>query len=143
MRVIWFFGLTAAACEDLRFRQVSFVTLLLLAVPGIGHLWYVWNQGLEAVGLHAAAATLAVMMLLLSKITEGAIGEGDGLFFLVSACYLDIWDLGILFLGSLGISCGWGMVLLLRRNMKQTIPFLTCAWPIGLWGLWRYFEVQG
>lgn len=141
MLIIWFLGLTAAAWEDLKTRQVSFLTLLLLAVPGIGNLWYVWNQGFTAVGMHGASVILAVMMILLSNLTEGAIGEGDGLFFLVSACYLDIWDLGILFLGSLGISCGWGAILMLRRDMSHTIPFLACAWLVGLWILWRSLQL--
>ncbi len=133
MSYVWLLGLTLAAWEDMKYRQVSFLALVLLLVPGIWNLWCVWNQGTAEVGLYLAAAVVGVGMLLLSKATRGAMGEGDGLFFLVSACYLDIGEICILFLGSLGICCVWGVLLTLRGSRKTAIPFLTCAWPVGIW----------
>ena len=138
MKGCWFLGLTLAAWEDFRSRRVSCWLLLVLLAPGI------WNMYSSDLAGHLSAALTGVSMLLLSKVTRGALGEGDGWFFLLSACYLDAGEITVLFLGSLGISCVWGMVLLMggclgqtRRMSYETIPFLTCAWPVGACLLWQ------
>lgn len=123
----WLLCLTAAALEDLRTRQVSLGYLLAGTIPGI------WNLCSSDISEHLWAVSIGVTMLLISKATRGALGEGDGWFFLFSAFYWGVGRLSLLFFGSLGIGCIWGMILLVRGKRNASIPLLTCAWPIGVW----------
>lgn len=134
MKRLWLVMLTVAAWEDLRERQVSMMLLMCFFIPGM------WNMCIADGKVHWWAMLTGLGMLLLSKVTDGSLGKGDGCFFLVSACYLNFKEINLLFLGSLGISCVWAMVLLVKRywtkdmgKVKDTIPFLTCAWPVGVW----------
>ena len=136
MKYVWLVGLTLAAWEDVRYRQISIFVLFFLGVFGLWNLYEAWNLGVSVLGQYLAAASIGIVMLLLSKATEGALGDGDGLFFLVSACYLMLDEIIILFLGSLEIACIWGMVLFLKKRRNTTIPFLSCAWPVGMMIAW-------
>ncbi len=131
MRWFWLAGLTLAAGEDLRSREFPWWILWLWLIPGAANLL------LTDTADHLLAAGVGLVMLLLSKATEGALGEGDGLFFLLSACYLGFLETAALFLASLGVSCIWGISLLLRERWKggamETVPFLACAWFPGVW----------
>lgn len=82
-------------------------------------------------------------ILIVSKLTRGAIGEGDGWFFVASAGYLVIEEEGILLISGLIVSWCWSIGLVLYRiwnkgnNRKDTLPFLACMWPAGIWLLIR------
>lgn len=137
MRWFWLLGLTLAAWEDLRSREFPYWIFWLWLIPGIG---YAVADGILK---HLAAASVGVGLLLVSRATRGALGLGDGLFFLLSACYLDLREIGLLLMMSLGISGIWSMVVILKSCMTQTdgsrsrtIPFLVCTWLPGLWLAW-------
>ena len=81
-------------------------------------------------------------MLLTAWATGGALGAGDGLFFLMSACYLDLRETAFLLLAGLGISGIWSMAVILQSHMGSgrrpgTVPFLTCVWLPGVWLICR------
>lgn len=168
MKILWMVILIAAAYQDLRERQVS-VPLLVIGA-GMGILGSCLMAGemyrgmleiridaervdllVKAVKIPAArigkAAGIGGTMLILAKLTRGAIGCGDGLFFLMSACYWDWKYLMVLFLGALGVSSAWGMILLMKRQwsrggihagkMVETIPFLTCCLVPGVYLVWN------
>lgn len=133
MRWFWMLGLTLAALEDWEKRELPYWLLWLWLVPGI------CNVAAGDVWQHLGAASVGAGMLLVSFATRGALGAGDGLFFLMSACYLDLRETVFLFLIGLGISAFWSMALFMRGCLtasgreRGTIPFLTCAWLPGLW----------
>ena len=83
-----------AAWQDWRWRSLSMRFLLAAGVIGIG-LSAVLNRTLLQV---VSSASVGGLLLLLSKWTEGGIGEGDGWFFVVSGCYIDWQDNLCLFL---------------------------------------------
>ncbi len=79
-----------------------------------------------------------LLLLLLCRLADNAIGSGDGLFLLVGGCYLPLTGLTLLLLTGIFLS-GLLAILLLslgrfrRRSMrKATIPFIPCMLP-GLW----------
>lgn len=132
----WLLCLTIAALEDLKTRQISLILLLAGTIPGI------WNlcRHSSDISAHLWAALTGIFMLILSRITEGALGEGDGWFFLFSALYWDAGKVMLLFLGGLVIGCIWGAGLFMHRRwrgnpkeLNASIPFLTCVWPVGVW----------
>ena len=105
----------------------------LLLVPGIVNMCMTDVRG------HLAAASVGAAMILMSYATRGALGMGDGLFFLLSACFLSFQEELLLFFLGLGLSSVWSMGIVLcaffagRDTRSRTIPFLACVWPAGVW----------
>ncbi len=97
-----------------------------------------------AVRLAAPAAQLSelllsflpgLLLLLLCRLTDHAVGSGDGLFLLIGGCYLSLTGLTLLLLTGIFLS-GLAAILLLslgrflRRSVrKSTIPFIPCMLP--------------
>ncbi|MCI8515269.1 MAG: hypothetical protein HFG75_00045 [Hungatella sp.] len=133
MRWFWFLCLTLAAVSDKRTRSVS---CRLLIVCGLCGFFYGWSTGITG---HLVGVLAGAGILTLGRITRGAMGSGDGWFILASAGYLTAEETWILLLGSFGISWLLAMVMILARAggggdiRNDTIPFLTCMWPVGLW----------
>lgn len=76
---------------------------------------------------------------MISRLTRGAVGEGDGWFFVVTGIYLGLWDnitlllYGLLFcsLFSLGIIV-WGVIMNVNVSKKR-LPFLPFLLAPGIW----------
>ncbi len=139
MRCFWLACLTLGAMSDMRDREVS---IRLLAVCGAVGLWAALGDGIEKhiPGMAAGAAILAV-----SRVTEGKIGIGDGLFFMASAGYLTAPETWLLLLGGLTVSWVWsiaemtGAIWSGKKLSGKTIPFLVCLWPAGIWITVNYY----
>ena len=168
MKILWMVVLIAAALQDFKERQVSVILVLFGAVAGglglflmgenqfggVTETWTDMEQAdwmvkyleMQAVRIGKAAG-IGMILLILAKVTGGAMGYGDGLFFLMSACYWEWKYLLVLFLGALGVSSAWGMALLMKRQWsrggnhvdqsKETIPFLTCCLVPGAFLVWN------
>lgn len=133
--------LISAAWQDIRRRSIS--VWIYLAFGGIASGVYLFAReipGFETV----AAVMIGLMLLLLSKWSAGAIGEGDGWFFVVTGIYLTFWEnLALLIYGLLlsssycfGIII-WGKIYNVNINDFR-IPFLPFLLPAGLWiVLWQ------
>lgn len=133
--------LLVAAGQDLREKQVEvrvFVIFGLLAVLLCGYQWRTgaWNGWPEA----AANLFIAAGLIGAAMIWRGAVGLGDGCFFLISGLLLGFWEnLALLLYGML--LCGGYCLLKLvfgglhgGINVKnQTVPFLPFLVPAGLW----------
>lgn len=168
MKILWMVLLIVAAYQDFRERQVSVMWMVCGAAAGMigcclmaGERYQdMLETGMDAerVGLLmnvvkiqmvriGKAAGIGVTLLILAKLTGGAMGGGDGLFFLMSAFYWDWKELLVLFLETLAISSAWGMALLMKRQWnragtpsvrwKETIPFLTCCLLPGIIQVWN------
>ena len=78
-------------------------------------------------------------LLFLSRMTCGAIGEGDGLFFLVTGIFLGfqrnilLFSISVMLCGvfTMGIFL-WGKIKNISVSGK-TVPFLPFAFPVGIW----------
>jgi len=87
----------------------------------------------------AGGAFIGVILLILSKMTEGAVGPGDGMLFFITGIYLGFWKNVMLLWGSLLLCSCWGIGLLAVRQIKWTagkrteIPFLPFVLPVGIW----------
>lgn len=116
--------------EDCRRKRILLGPVLLFGILGlILHLYYrnisIWNL--------LAGCLIGVILLLISKVTSGKIGIGDGLILIVTGVYLGFEDNTILFMHGL-LFCGiWSLILLVTRKKKGTdevpfIPFLLLAY---------------
>ena len=129
MKILWMVLLIVAAYQDFRERQVSVMWMVCGAAAGmIGCCLMAGEryQGMLETGIDAErvsllmnivkiqivrigkAAGIGIALLILAKLTRGAMGGGDGLFFLMSAFYWDWKELLVLFLETLAISSAWG-----------------------------------
>lgn len=81
-----------------------------------------------------AGSMLGICLLICGKLTRGAIGAGDGWFFLVSGWFLGLRDTALLLYGGIFLCGGWALGLFcwncVRCNEnvgKMTLPFLPFA----------------
>ena len=79
--------------------------------------------------------------------TKGAVGLGDGCFFLITGCYLGGWRTLELLMGAVFVSSLAGGVWMLtallggkgnglwEKMRKKKLPFLPCVLPVWIWML--------
>lgn len=133
MRWFWILCLTMAAVSDIKERMVS---CRVLFVCGIFGIIYGISTGVSS---HIQGLSVGLAIVFMSKVTRGAIGLGDGWFFIASAWYLNTKEMWTLLLISLSVGWIWSIGLILRgirygRNTNNsTVPFLACMWPAGMW----------
>lgn len=122
------------AWQDWKTKSVS---VWLLAAAGLAGVILSFLQG--TFGLSRLISCLpGAGLLLLSRLTDEAVGAGDGLFFIVSGLFLNTeMNFGLLIYGILlnGLSCG-GIYFCHRfqgKNAgKKTIPFLPFLIPVWI-----------
>lgn len=136
-RMICGLFLAAAACQDFRKKEITCRMLLVFGCAAV--ILRVWQGGvLEAM----LGAGIGVILLLAGKATEGAIGYGDGCFFVISGIYLGFWENFCLL--SYGVFlCGLACIILFLWGIgkghnfrRQTVPFLPFLVPVWIWMVW-------
>ena len=134
--------LTVAAWQDLRKKAISLWVYCLFGVIGI-----VLRLCQKDAAVGGFGAVVGIALLLLSQIFGGAIGYGDGLFFVVSGIYLGLTrNLQLFLFGSFlcGIVC---LIVFLvgfsngENARKQTVPFLPFMIPVWVWMVSCWLEV--
>ncbi len=135
--------ITASAWQDIRKKSVSVITFQAAAFAGLLlRVWHIWeliqggSQSLwvlwTALADTGASMLIGVMLWLLSAAAGGAVGMGDGSFFLVSGIYLGFWKNAVLFAGGLLLCFPWCVYMLLKGYRNMRIPFLPFAGLAGL-----------
>lgn len=125
-----------AAWQDLRHRGVSRWVYLVFA--GIGAV-QIGFRGVVSLPAAGAAMLPGILLLLLTRCSRGAIGAGDGYFFLVSAFYLSMRDITLLLCFGLLLctACCLGIVVwgcIAGVNVrKKRLPFLAFVFPAWIW----------
>lgn len=140
---------TAGAWQDIQKRSISARTFQVAGVVGVSlrigfFLWEANTRGIEPSGFRgqlwdlSAAVTIGFFLLILSVVTEEAIGRGDGSFFVVSGIYLGFWRNLILLWGSLLLSLPVCVILSIRGRRQGRkagsirIPFLPFVFFAGM-----------
>lgn len=124
--------LVIAAVQDWRSRSVSGTLLLPAFVIGI------FANVAEKRSLFDTmlSCMVGVSVFLGGKLT-GGIGDGDGLFLIVSGLYLRWKDNLLLLMGGLYLSFLLSLPLtvygMIKKEKKKSLPFLTILAPVGIW----------
>ena len=134
--------LEIAAWQDLRKKAVGLWVYGLFGVFGVG--LRLWQKDTAAGGY---GAMVGIALLLMSRISDGAIGYGDGLFFTVSGIYLGLrLNLQLFLFGS--FLCGTVCLLVFlvglskgENTRKKTVPFLPFMIPVWIWMVSCWTEV--
>ncbi len=151
----FFLYIIAAAWQDGRRKAVSGWFLLFFfvhfIVSQICHRMFradmdirqasVWFRGMSAdssLGNLWAGCLIGVALFLISWITEGALGRGDGSFFFIAGIYLGFWKNLFLLVSTLFLCsiAGLGYMtfgrLYGKDYRKKTLPLLVFAVPAGI-----------
>lgn len=114
------------AAEDIKSRRIALPCLLVFGLAGAAVQLYCRDMSFASIGLGMA---VGIGILLLSILTGGSIGMGDGLVFCVTGIYLGgSRNLELLFM-SLLYAALFSLFLLVKgkgtaKNRKREIPFL-------------------
>lgn len=136
MQGVFFLYLMTASIQDIKTKQIKIWVFFLfgaLALVSDGYMWmaasenFLWKS-------HLASCSLGLGMLGLGKISRGAVGTGDGLFFLISGLMLNFGENlfvlcgGILLCGICGMAIFvWKWISAGEKSGKRTLPFLPFA----------------
>ena len=129
--------LAVAAWQEMRDKEID---AWLYVVFG-GLLWFgkLCFDGPVELWREAVNAVPGIALVLLSRLSGGAVGEGDGWFFVVAGVALGVRNAVALFFMSLFLCCLWcaGMAVWgWRRRIsvrRKTVPFLPFVLPAVLW----------
>lgn len=138
-RLIELMFLIITAWQDIWTKSIS---VWVYIVFGISALLLRFDR--ETVSWHSLTGVcismgVGLFLYVVYKVTEGAIGEGDCLFFLVTGIFFNLWDniflllLGLLLCSiySLGLVV-WGAFWHVNVRMKR-LPFLPFLLLPGIW----------
>ena len=129
--------LAVAAWQDMRDKEID---AWLYVVFG-GLIWFgkLCFDGPVELWREAVNAVPGIALVLLSRLSGGAVGEGDGWFFVVAGVALGVRNAVALFFMSLCLCCLWGAGMAVwggRRRIsvrRKTVPFLPFVLPAVLW----------
>lgn len=135
------FLLVSAGC-DLRKKRVPvwiYVVAGIVAVVWATVSTLVFRQTYQAAE-HFAGVGVGAVLLLISVISGGSIGAGDGCFFIVAGLYLKFWEV-LMILCYSTLLCGlYGLGYYVWKFIhggvcagKETIPFLPFVAAPSVW----------
>lgn len=131
----------AAAWQDFKWKQIeAWVFIVFGAAAGAFVIFALIACMEEGWKCYLAGCFPGIFLLLCSKMTGGEIGEGDGLFFLVSGGFLGIEENLMLFIGGTMLCGLFGLGIFIYKKIrygiysgKERLPFLPFA---AAWGAW-------
>ena len=134
-----------AAVQDARYREIPIrlfqlfglsAVIFLLAELGPGR---VYDDPYSFLMNRVGGALIGVLLLVLCRMTRGAVGSGDGVFFLISGLLLGVRRNFLLFAGGVFLSGLYSLGLLVvcrfrNRSLRRTdtLPFLPFAAVAGV-----------
>lgn len=110
--------------EDMDMQQASLWFRGMAADSSVSYLW--------------AGCLIGAALFLISRITDGALGQGDGLFFLIAGIYLGFWKNLFLLVSALFFCSITGLVYMILGRLKgkdyrkRTLPLLVFTVPAGI-----------
>ena len=128
--------LAICATEDLRKKQIHLNVVLAFGILGIVFHMLGQEQTIENI---IFGMGVGGVLLLLSILTGGKIGIGDGVLLVVTGIYLGLEQNLMLFVGSLFICACYALLLLVLRRRKRNdtlayAPFVLVSYVCMLAG---------
>lgn len=112
------------SAADIRSRKIPTTGLLLWGVMTIAYQgWMVWRgeTRIEHAGLGAG---VGIIFLIISRITEEAIGYGDSVAITILGTYLGFWGILESLAGAFFVCAFWSIGQMSIRKSKRSIPFI-------------------
>lgn len=140
VKIIFSLFLLCASWQDWRRKMIPVWLYVAAGVSGL-LCRLLFSEELMVVELFSGAS-VGLGLLGISVMTEGAVGDGDGWFFVVTGILLGFWkNLALLFYGLLACCTGSCFLIVwryvwgegtgsVRKYQFAFVPFLL---PIGIW----------
>lgn len=133
-KVICLCYLGVLAVEDIRKRRIP---VWLLGISAVSALVY---QGIEReipAVLWLSGAAVGIIFLIISKVTEEALGYGDSVLIGILGIYLGIWQLICLLVTAFFLAALYAVIIMMRHKFRKKaafpfVPFLGTAYVIVL-----------
>lgn len=138
-KIIFLIILGYAVWMDLRTKELSGTFLLGAACVGAVVL-AVWGPAGENWQETIFACGIGGILLFISRLIGGGIGEGDGWFFVVAGLFLSPGENGLLLLSGIFLSGIFSLLYVVAgalngtwQRHRKSFPFLPFLLPAGLW----------
>jgi len=127
--------LTAASVWDLKERAIPVWFFIISMLMAIGAELCSGSVNITA---SIGGTIIGFMLLAISKLTGGQIGEGDGIVFLITGVVLGFKNNFLLLLEALFLSFVFSLVFLLLKkiNIKTKLPFLPFVLVAFIMEMW-------
>ena len=137
IRVSWLYGLGTAGMA---------LTMIRCVLSVIKDGWD-WKKSALQITVWLLGMLPGIFLFWMERQTKGAVGLGDGCFFLITGCYLGGWRTLELLMGAVFVSSLAGGVWMLtallggkgnglwEKMRKKKLPFLPCVLPVWIWML--------
>jgi len=111
--------------EDIREKKITVMVTLLSGIIGISLHLFFQNQSIYEMLTGVLAGSF---ILILSRLTKGRIGMGDGIIFMLTGLYLGLIDNLLLMCISFSLAGIWGLFLVFIKSNSRSernpfIPF--------------------
>lgn len=133
IRMLLFFAFwCVAAWQDLRMKSVSIWVFIIFGIAALLVRREICLDMIFSAGIGAALFGAGIL-------SQGAVGEGDSMFFIISGLYLPAVDNCLLLLYGLFFCSIFSLIVIVagtcaNRNMKgRTVPFIPFLLPAGIW----------
>jgi leader peptidase (prepilin peptidase)/N-methyltransferase len=132
-KIVFTIFLVISAFQDGKTKTISVWLFIAAGVAGIFLTLFLGQE----VSDRLLGSLIGIVMVVISRFTDGALGEGDGWFFAVSGLFLDFFTNLRLLVYSVflsGIVCGGIYIyfLIKGKDIKKAsvpfLPFLIPAW---------------
>lgn len=140
MKEFWIFTvyLLLTAAYDWKRQRIPAAVFVFFGFVGVLCTDQAYGWRLYSLGDRAASFFPGIISLFLTWLTRGAMGAGDGCFFLVSALYLSGRELWTLWMGGL-LCCSTGGLFVIVHGRREgnsvknlRLPFLPFLLPVWL-----------
>lgn len=141
-RIILFLYLLLMSVYDIKKREIQIeISGIVAVVLAARQLYFVLQGDVSWLSAFAGVA-VGVLIVVVSGITRGQIGIGDGIVFMISGMSLSFYENGVLLFLSLVVGSVSGVFLILSRHggRKTILPFVPCVFiGYGVMCLWKNF----
>lgn len=121
MLVLGLLGL--CSLEDVKYRRLTVIYILMFGIVGV-----ILHMFAPVCSIYSIlwGMLLGIVLILISVVTRGSLGMGDGILLVVTGVYLGGYGNLQLFLYGLLLSalCSLGLLLLKRKKRKDEIAFV-------------------
>lgn len=122
MEIVGLLGmLVVCSVEDLRKREMHLLVLLMFGIMGILlHMFYRSKSIYELLG----GMLIGVILLVISILSDGKLGKGDGVLMIVTGTYLGFWNNLLLLWCATCMTGVFGLVVYFyKRRTDVELPF--------------------
>lgn len=122
--------------EDVKHKQLRVIYILMFGIGGVVLHLFVPICSIYSI---LCGMLLGVLMLLISAVTRGSVGMGDGVLLVVTGVYLGGYQNLVLLMTGLLLSALWSLGLLALKKKKRKdeiafVPFLLLSYFVMLCG---------